>query len=151
MSSLASADITRLAEALRRTAEQSGTTTQEVLITGANYIKAEMESRVPVDTRNLHDSIGIVVTSNSVKIGPDVSKAPYALYVELGTKKHVIEPKNKGGVLRFTIGNRVIYATKVNHPGTKAQPYILPSFMAWVDSLGTLAAEANVEVFRKHA
>jgi HK97 gp10 family phage protein len=151
MTGLASADVSRLAEALRRTADQSGVTTQQVLISGANYIKAEMESRVPVDTGNLRESIGIKVLSDRVIIGPDAVQAPYAIYVEEGTKPHLIKPKSPGGTLRFVIDGQVVYAKSVQHPGTKAQPFIVPAFMAWVDTLGTLAAEANVEVFRKYA
>jgi len=44
-----------------------------------------------------------------------------------------------------------VFATKVNHPGTKAQPYVRPAFDAWVDSLGTMAAEANVKVITDNA
>ncbi len=43
----------------------------------------------------------------------------YAPYLEEGTKPHVIRPKNRKA-LRFRIGGRVIYATIVHHPGTKA-------------------------------
>lgn len=146
-----SADITRLAEALRRTAEQSGVTTQQVLMEASNHILAEMEARVPVDTGNLRNSLGIRVESNRVIIGPDPVVAPYAGYVEFGTGPHEIRPKKPGGVLVFQINGTTVFARVVHHPGTRAQPFVEEAFEAWVDSLGTMAAEANVKVFRDHA
>ena len=47
----------------------------------------------------------------------------YGSFVRGGTKPHEIRPKKKGGVLVFKIGGRTIFAKKVNHPGTKANPY----------------------------
>lgn len=66
-----------------------------------------------------------------------------ALFLEKGTRPHVIVPRN-GQALRFpakgtpvTLAGRVrsshagrpgayVFATKVNHPGTKPQPFLLP-------------------------
>lgn len=55
-------------------------------------------------------------------VGTDVSYAPY---VEHGTglfgPKHapyVIEPRNPGGVLRFVVGGKVVFARHVLHPGS---------------------------------
>lgn len=61
---------------------------------------------------------------------------PYAGYVEFGTTPHVIEPRN-ASLLRFkdSSGN-FVFAKRVNHPGTQAQPFMSP------------AAEANR---RRHA
>lgn len=56
-----------------------------------------------------------------VTIGSDVS---YAAMVNDGTSPHVIRPRRPGGVLRFQVGGRVVYARVVNHPGTRAQPFL---------------------------
>jgi len=151
MGTVGQADISRLAEALRRTAEQSQITTQQVMIQSANQILAEMEAKVPVATGRLRNSLGIRVETNRVIIGPDENQAPYGGYVEFGTRPHEITPKTPGGVLRFKVGNTWVYTKKVHHPGTKAQPYVRPAFEAWVDSLGTMAAEANVKVMKDNA
>lgn len=148
MTAVGSADISRLAEALQRTAQESGNTTREVLIQSANHILAEMESRVPVKTGRLRTSLAIRVETDKVTIGPNT---PYAGYVEFGTKPHVIRPKDPAGVLVFTMNGIKIFAKKVNHPGTQAQPYVRPAFEAWVDSLGTMAAEANIKVIKDNA
>lgn len=65
--------------------------------------------------------------------------APYAAYVELGTKPHVIRPRTKG-MLSWTEGKRLsgrnrtgkgagrrFFAKVVHHPGTKAQPFLVPA------------------------
>ena len=51
----------------------------------------------------------------SVLVGSNVE---YADAVNYGTAPHVITPKN-AKALRFKVGGQFIFATKVNHPGTK--------------------------------
>jgi hypothetical protein len=104
-----------------------------------------------VKTGNLRQSLGVKVSGGMVTIGPNINQAPYAGYVEFGTKPHVIRPKKPGGVLVFTINGQKVITRKVNHPGTQPNPYVQPAFEAWVDSLGTMAAEANVKVFNENA
>ena len=148
MGAVGQADISRLADALRQTADQSQVTTQQVLVQASNQILAEMESRVPVDTGKLRNSLQIRVDTDKVTIGPNEDIAPYGGYVEFGTKPHTIRPKTPGGVLVFKMNGKTVYTKKVRHPGTKAQPFVRPAFEAWVDSLGTMAAEANVKVLK---
>lgn len=54
------------------------------------------------------------------------STAPYAIYVHEGTRPHRIEPKPPRKALRFEVGGGpvVVFARGVNHPGTKAQPFL---------------------------
>lgn len=40
-----------------------------------------------------------------------------------GTPRHVIRPRRKRA-LRFTSGGAVIFARRVNHPGTRANPFL---------------------------
>jgi hypothetical protein len=82
-----------------------------------------------------------------------VASAEYAAFVELGTRPHVIVPRTKK-VLRWpatgsaTLSGRVasggqaIFARKVNHPGTKAQPFMVPGARKAVENIG---AEAIVK------
>lgn len=145
MSTVASADIYKLSEAMREAAGDTEITTQNVLLNSANYIKAEMESKAPVDTGRLRQSIVVKVFQDRVEIGPHTE---YAAYVEFGTKPHVIEAK-PGKTLVFVMHGQKVFAKKVNHPGTKAQPYVRPAFEEWVDTLGALVAEANVKRLEK--
>lgn len=141
MTAEASADIQKLADALRQSAQTAPMTTHEVLVQSAQYIKQDMESRVPVRTGKLKQSISIQVNTDSVVIGPHTD---YAAYVEFGTKPHEIRPKN-GKTLAWRGPNGMVYAKVVHHPGTRAQPYVRPAFNDWVDALGQAAAEANIK------
>lgn len=148
MTSIASADISAIAEALRTTGKDAEATTMRVLVETANFLATEMEIRVPVDSGELRASISVRVESDKVIVGPT---APYASYVEFGTKPHEIRPKNPDGALRFKVNGEYVYAKVVNHPGTKAQPFVQPAFDAWVATLGTEVAQGNVDVFTKEA
>lgn len=80
----------------------------------------------PVDTGRLRASIRadpprIFSLRGSVTVGSDVE---YAGYVNDGTRPHVIRPRRTGGVLRFSVGGQVVYARVVNHPGTRARPFL---------------------------
>ncbi len=46
------------------------------------------------------------------------AEAPYAPYVEYGTRPHIIRPRN-ASVLRFIVEGEIIYAKVVHHPGTR--------------------------------
>lgn len=47
---------------------------------------------------------------------------PYASFVDEGTRPHEIRAK-RGGALRFVLGERVIFARSVRHPGTHAAAF----------------------------
>lgn len=55
---------------------------------------------------------------------------PAALFVTLGTRPHRITPRRPGGVLRFTVNGRVVYARYVNHPGTKRNDFLRQALRA---------------------
>lgn len=45
------------------------------------------------------------------------TESPIAIFREVDTKPHVILPVNRKA-LRFKVGRTLVFATKVNHPGT---------------------------------
>jgi len=53
------------------------------------------------------------------------STHPASIYVLNGTRPHRIFPRNPGGVLRFMVDGKVVYARYVNHPGTQANDFLL--------------------------
>jgi hypothetical protein len=65
--------------------------------------------------RSIHSTVG---AGNRVTVS---ATAPYAIFLERGTRPHLIVPRRPGGYLRFTVGNKVIYTRLVHHPGTR--PY----------------------------
>jgi hypothetical protein len=71
------------------------------------------------------------------------ANAPYAAYVELGTRPHIIRPhaRTRGGwtgpytgrpgvgqhSLRWYEGGHPVFAWLVHHPGTHPEPYLRPA------------------------
>jgi len=58
-------------------------------------------------------------------VGTITVRHPAALFVTGGTRPHIIRPRRTGGVLRFTVNGRVVYARLVHHPGTKPNDFLL--------------------------
>lgn len=79
----------------------------------------------PVDTGRLRASIR-GEARRTWTLRPEFriwSDVEYAAMVNDGTRPHQIRPKN-ASVLRFVVGGRVVFARVVNHPGTRARPYL---------------------------
>lgn len=66
--------------------------------------------------RYLEGGAGVNVASTNAR--------GYAQYVSSGTRPHVILPK-RGKALRFVVAGRTVFARRVNHPGTRANPYLV--------------------------
>lgn len=49
---------------------------------------------------------------------------PAAWFVIKGTKKHLIRPRKKGGVLVFTTHGKKVFTRLVKHPGTKPNNFM---------------------------
>lgn len=80
----------------------------------------------PVDTGRLRASIGPAVYSRTWTLRPQATievGVDYAKFVHDGTRPHVIRPV-RAQALRFTVGNRTVYAKVVHHPGTRARPFL---------------------------
>lgn len=106
----------------------------------------KLKQRCPADTGQLRASIGYKVVGTNVTI----SMFDYGKYVEFGTPPHVIRPKNRKA-LKFETNRKQrleeggkpneVFAKKVNHPGTRPQPFIRPTFRD--DFVGIVAANAK--------
>lgn len=79
----------------------------------------------PVDTGRLRSATRSVVRNTLLGVtGELINDVEYAAMVHDGTRPHRIDPRRSGGVLRFNIGGRVVYARYVNHPGTDPRPFM---------------------------
>ena len=109
---------------------------------GGLVIESEAKRRVPRVTsslmRSIHTEVSSLPNTARAEVGTDLEYGPH---VEFGTSAHVIRPKNARS-LRFKIGGRIIYAKSVKHPGTRAQPFLVPAFEAKKDQ----AAQEVVDV-----
>lgn len=55
---------------------------------------------------------------------------PAASFVMNGTSPHTILPRRRNGVLRFTVGGRIVFSRRVDHPGTKPNPFLWKAMLA---------------------
>jgi len=102
---------TRLRKALRVALKESASRYKEMVL---DYIDEGKAFRRRTGVLRA----SIVAVENTV-----VAVAPYAPFVELGTRPHVIFPKNKKA-LRFFKDGKEIFAKKVRHPGSKPYPFM---------------------------
>jgi hypothetical protein len=112
----------------------------------------EQKLLVARKTGNLGRSIHLVATT--AHSATTEASANYAGYVEHGTRPHEITPKvarvlawapgAAGGAFRRLSGatrkgvkaGAMVFAMKVHHPGTKAQPFMVPGAMLAAKKMG---------------
>jgi HK97 gp10 family phage protein len=88
-------------------------------------VQNEARRRAPVDTGRLRSSIVSRAEGSGRSVGYVIgTNVNYAAAVEYGTSPHVITPKNKRALYWPGAAHPV---AKVNHPGTKAQPFLRPA------------------------
>lgn len=83
----------------------------------------------PVDTgrlRGANELTPIVVQGEKV-VGGVENKTKYAMFVHEGTKPHVIVPRRRKVLAWVPRGGNTVFARRVEHPGTKAQPWLARS------------------------
>ncbi|ABD94204.1 tail component protein [Streptomyces phage mu1/6] len=114
--------------ALRAALDRLTGAAREATEAAANDMVNMAKGLCPVDTGRLRSSIQAVPSggrfSFSVTIGTNVT---YAADVEYGTAPHVIVPKDKKALYWPGAAHPV---AKVNHPGTRAQPFMRPAIAA---------------------
>jgi HK97 gp10 family phage protein len=85
-------------------------------------VEAQAKARAAVDTGAMKSSItGRMTGRFSGEVAPHVE---YAIFVEYGTRAHVITAKNAGALYWPGAAHPV---KSVNHPGTAAQPFMRPA------------------------
>lgn len=94
----------------------------------APALLAEIKRRAPVSSAEnggrLRDSINISRSGSGAGVVARItSTAPYAKYVENGTGPHRIEAR-QALALHWTDRGQSMFARGVNHPGTKANPFV---------------------------
>lgn len=89
-------------------------------------VEAGAKTRAPVDQGRLQNSIAHEVARDGLS-GRAGTNVEYAPDVEFGTAPHVILPKNKKALAFGPKGAKTV-VKRVNHPGTRAQPYLFPAF-----------------------
>jgi hypothetical protein len=89
-------------------------------------VAADARTNAPVDTGRMAQAIkeDPIVSNGPLRVvGGVTSHAPYSVFVHQGTRPHVIRPRN-AAALRFQSGGATVFASSVNHPGTRARPFL---------------------------
>ena len=85
--------------------------------------KSNLTKNKSVDTGHLRRGISTDIKGLEATI--HTSNIKYAPGVEYGTRAHIIRPKNK----KFLYWKGAKHPVKqVNHPGSRAKPYLIPAF-----------------------
>lgn len=113
-----------------------------------NAIKNTAQDRAPFISGTLKRSIQWK-TENSDMTGivyQDSNIANYGIYVEYGTKPHIIQALTKK-----VLANRrenLIFGKIVMHPGTQAKPYMRPAYEENVDKVKGYFIDAIQEIVK---
>ena len=120
-------EIDRFAVELIELSEKSRDNVQKAVKKSAFNIesnaKKNLKSNGSVQTGHLSRSISTKMGDLEATI--HTSNVKYAVIVEKGSKAHVIRPKNKKA-LYWKGATRPV--KQVNHPGSKAKPFLEPAF-----------------------
>lgn len=103
----------------RNLKDQLGQVARQRCDRATRAMTSELKSSSPVVSGEMRRKTGVEVVSQTERqIRSEArSDVEYASFVTAGTRPHVISAR-PGGVLRFEVAGRVVFATKVNHPGT---------------------------------
>lgn len=106
------------------------------------------EAKLLVHRRTGNLGRNIRVQSYSARNVVVEARAPYAGFVEFGTRAHEITP-NARKALRFAAtasgrrltgtprtGAAVVFAVRVHHPGTKPYPFLVPGMRKAAEGIG---------------
>lgn len=127
-------DVRGLTASLGRLMDEMDRTFEGAMAESMDIVAQEAAIRAPLVTGELVLSINAAPVTGSLSAGTltgiVAASAPQALWVEEGTKAHVIRPRKKKALRWASNGTGAEgwrFAKKVNHPGTKAKPFLKPA------------------------
>ena len=118
-------DFREFADDLRDAASQIRFAIDIALRRTALAVERTAKENAPVDTGTLHTSIRFEkLSAEEYVVGTGVEYAPD---VEFGTQPHVITPTSAEALAFEGRDGDLIFRSRVEHPGTPAQPYLRPA------------------------
>ena len=118
-----SSDLNKFSVILRELPDEIKNDVRKVVKNSAFNIERNAKSSASVKTGHLRRSISTKMGDMEATI--HTSNLKYAPMVEYGTKAHIIRAKNKKALYWKGAKHPV---KQVNHPGSKAKPYLIPAF-----------------------
>lgn len=118
-----STDLNKFSVILRELPDEIKNDVRKVVKNSAFNIERNAKSSASVKTGHLRRSISTKMGDMEATI--HTSNLKYAPMVEFGTRPHIIRAKNKKALYWKGAKHPV---KKVNHPGSKAKPYLIPAF-----------------------
>ena len=125
-----SSDLNKFSVILRELPDEIKNDVRKVVKNSAFNIERNAKSSASVKTGHLRRSISTKMGDMEATI--HTSNLKYAPMVEFGTRPHIIRAKNKKALYWKGAKHPV---KKVNHPGSKAKPYLIPAFESEKDNL----------------
>ena len=120
-------DLNKLTVSLKKLSDEAENNVNKAIKDSAFNIQrnamSNLASNGSVKTGHLRRSISVDMGNLEATI--HTSNVKYAVMVEKGTKAHIIKPKNKKALYWKGASHPV---KQVNHPGSKAKPYLIPAF-----------------------
>lgn len=117
---------------------------QRFLIRVGSGVRARAKQIAPLKTGNLKKDIqvfGDKIQRLQISIG-NTKLAPYAKFVHEGTKPHIIKAKKMKALANKKSSQ--VFGKKVNHPGTKANPYLHKAFSEYMSGAGFAKAKERL-------
>ena len=118
-----SSDLNKFSVILRELPGEIKDDVRKVVKNSAFNIERNAKSSASVKTGHLRRSISTKMGDMEATI--HTSNLKYAPMVEFGTRPHIIRTKNKKALYWKGATHPV---KQVNHPGSKAKPYLIPAF-----------------------
>ena len=120
-------EIDKFAVELIKLSEESRDNVQKAIKKSAFNVEANAKKNLASNKSVVtgHLSRSIATKMGDLEATIHTSNVKYAVIVEKGSKAHVIRPKNKKA-LYWKGASRPV--KMVNHPGSKAKPYLEPAF-----------------------
>jgi hypothetical protein len=113
--------------------EATGEAMADGLAAAESAALAAIKAQTTRRTGDLEDKL--VTVQISPTSGKLFDTSDHAKFIDEGTKPHVIRAKH-ARALAFTVGGARLFRRVVNHPGTKARPFVAPAMAAGERALG---------------
>ena len=114
--------------ALAKFAEQLEHEASEALSAALFAAGAEARANISRQTKRHTGRLleGTKIQQATAYTGRLFSSAPYAGYVDAGTRAHTIAAR-RAKTLAFTVGGKRVFRRTVHHPGTTPRPFVAPA------------------------